>query len=293
MVVTQTLPRRGLWLAPTSNPDSARQITPGTSRQDGAGLAWTGNAQIVYGYIGGSNFRVAKLELPGAQPTDLRLPGEAQLSPASCGGGVIYMQVVKQGFSIWRTDLSGGVPREIDPGPSSFDPACTPDGRFVVYGRADRSEARLVRVPATGGTPQKLNDLNMAWPTVSPDGRQIAALYWTDPTAVPKLALLPLEGGAPTQVIDMPNDLDFSFPGKGLAWTADGRSIIFSVLQKGVTNLWVQPLGSPQGKPAPPRQWTHFSANSVTRFAISPDGKQVALARDGSTSDIVLITHLP
>jgi eukaryotic-like serine/threonine-protein kinase len=289
LVATQELPRGGLWLAPVSDPDSAQQITPGTSRLDGTGLTWTGNSQIVYGYLAASSFRMAKLEIPGAQPTDLRLPGEMLYAPASCGGGIVYSQRVKQSFSIWRAELIGGAPREIVPGPSANLCVCTPDGRFVVYTGAEGNERRLMRVAATGGTPQKLNDLNMRGPTISPDGRQIAALYVADPRAVPKLAVMSVEGGAPTQVIDLPNDLDFS----GLAWTADGRSIIFPAVEKGVTNLWIQPLGTTQGKPAPPRQWTHFPANSVTRFAISPDGKQIVLARDASTSDIVLVTHLP
>jgi serine/threonine protein kinase/Tol biopolymer transport system component len=293
LVVAQFPLRAGLWLAPASNPDSARQITPGTNRFDGAGLTWIGNTRVVYGYIGGASFRLASMEIPGGEPVDLRLPGEMLVLPSSCGGGVVYVQGVKQNFSIWLTDSNGGAPRELDPGPSSGDPICTPDGRDVVYAKAEGTELRLMRVPATGGTPQKLNDLNMHWPAMSPDGRQIAALYLTDPTAVPKLAIMPAEGGAPTRVIDMPKYLDFSDPSKGLAWTADGRSIIFPVVQKGVTNLWLQPLGATQAKPAPPRQWTHFSANSVTRFAISRDGKQVVLARDATTTDIVLITHLP
>jgi eukaryotic-like serine/threonine-protein kinase len=293
LVATQELGRGGLWLAPTSNPDSAQQITPGTARWDGAGIAWTGNNQIIYSYVGGSSFRMARLEIPGAQPTDLRLPGEMLVAPSPCGGGFVYVQVVKQSFSIWRAELNGGTPREIVPGPSNDAPVCTPDGRFVVYENAEGFEVRLMRVPATGGTPQKLNDLNMQWPRISPDGRQVAALYSADPAAAPKLAITPVEGGAPTQVIDLPNDFNSSSPPNNLAWTADGRSVIFPVIQKGVTNLWIQPLATPQGKPAPPRQWTHFSANSVTRFAISPDGKQIVLARGASTTDIVLVTHLP
>jgi eukaryotic-like serine/threonine-protein kinase len=302
LVATQGLLRGGLWLAPVSDPDSAQQITPGTSRLDGTGLTWTGNSQIVYGYVGASSFRMAKLEIPGAQRTDLRLPGEMLAAPASCRGGIVYSQGVKQSFSIWRAELNGGAPREIVPGPDSYDPVCTPDGRFVVYQRAEGNESRLMRVAATGGTAQKLDDLNMKWPTISPDGRQIAALYFTDPAAVPKLALISIEGGAPTQVIDLPTNLDFgdtpnNLPNylapNNLAWTADGRSIIFPVVQKGVANLWIQSLPAPDGKPAPPRQWTHFFANGVTRFAISPDGKQILLARDAFTSDIVLVTHLP
>ncbi|HEV3253742.1 MAG TPA: protein kinase [Candidatus Acidoferrales bacterium] len=294
LVVTQELMHGGLWLAPASNPDSARQITPGGSRWDGIGLSWVGNTRIVYGYIGGGNFRVATMEIPGGEPADLHLSGEAELMPASCNGAIVYTQVLKQSFSIWRAELNGGAPRELDPGPSSDVAVCTPDGKDVVYEKAEGSERRLMRVPAAGGTPQRLNDLNMRWPAISPDGRQVAAFYFTDPAEVPKLAVMPVEGGAPTQVIDLPKDLDFiGDPGKGIAWTADGRSIIFPAVQKGVTNLWVQPLGTPRTKSAPPRQWTHFPANSVTRFAISPDGKQVALARDATTTDLVLVTHLP
>jgi hypothetical protein len=58
-------------------------------------------------------------------------------------------------------------------------------------------------------------------------------------------------------------------------------------------SLWLQPLGPPGSKPVPPHQWTHFSANDVKGFAISPDGKQIVLSRGNLTSDIVLITHMP
>jgi Tol biopolymer transport system component len=164
-----------------------------------------------------------------------------------------------------------------------------------VYEKAEGNETPLMRVPSTGGAPQKLNDLNMRLAKVSPDGRLIAALYWTDPKAVPKLALIPLEGGAATQVIDLPQAVaarpyqDQS----GLDWMPDSRSVVFAMYKNGVANLWLQPLSPSGNKPAPPRQWTHFSSNDVGAFAISPDGKQVVFSRDSSTSDIAIITHLP
>ena len=76
-----------------------------------------------------------------------------------------------------------------------------------MYEKAEGNETRLMRVPADGGTPQKLNDLNMGLAKFSPDGRLFAALYWTDPTAVPKLALISPEVGAPTRVIDLPPEV--------------------------------------------------------------------------------------
>src|SRR5580700_2781619 len=110
LVAPQDLYRSSLWLAQTSNPDAARQITPGTSRQDGIGIAWNGNSQIVYSYRGSGPSRLATLDLTVAQPVDLHLPGEEESSPTSCGNGAVaYSQIVKQNSSIWHTDLNGGV----------------------------------------------------------------------------------------------------------------------------------------------------------------------------------------
>ena len=295
LVTQQTLVRGGLWVAPASNPDAARQITPGTSRWDGLGLVWAGNDQLVFGYLAGSHALLARLEISSLQPVDLHLPGEGQFFPAVCGSStLVFSQVVKQSLSIWRTELTGGVPVELDSGPNSGDPICTPDGKFVVYTKAEGSESRVMRVPTAGGTPQKLNELNMIWPAVSPDGRQMAALYFTDPTALPKLALIPAEGGQPSDLVDLPKDVDTQHCcGRRIAWTKDGRSIIFPVFRDGVSNLWEQPLGRGQGKAGAPRQWTHFTANDVGNFAFSPDGKQIAFGRNSISNDIVLITHVP
>jgi Tol biopolymer transport system component/predicted Ser/Thr protein kinase len=295
LVTGQTLLRGGLWVAPATNPDAARQLTPGTSRWDGLGLAWIGNDQLVYGYLAGNQALLARLEISNMQPVDLHLPGEGQFLPAVCGNAtLVYSQVVKQSFSIWRTEVNGGVPVELDPGPNITDPTCTPDGKFVVYTTGEGNESRLLRVPTAGGTSQKLNELNMMWPIVSPDGRQIAAMYYTDPTAVPKLALIPAEGGQPSELVDLPKDVDTQHCcGRRIAWTKDGRSIIFAVFRDGVSNLWEQPLGKAQGKSVAPLQWTHFTANDVGNFAFSPDGKQIAFGRNSISNDIVLITHLP
>ena len=295
LVAEQTLLRGGLWLASLSNPDSARQITTGTSQWDGIGVTWSGPDQLVYAYLAGSNVRLARLDISSGQPTDVHLPGEAQFLPAACGGGtILYLTALKNGTALWRAELSGGAPTQLDPGPSTGNPVCTSDGKFVIYEKSEGSESRLMRLPTAGGTPVKLNDLNMTWPAISPDGKQIAALYYKDPSAVPKLALLPAEGGQPDEVIDMPRDLDtVTCCSRRIAWTNYGRSIIFPISRDGVANLWELPLRKTQGKPVAPRQLTHFTKNDVGNFAISSDGKQIVFRRDNATNDIVLITHVP
>jgi len=56
------------------------------------------------------------------------------------------------------------------------------------------------------------------------------------------------------------------------------------VREKGVDNLWEQPLDS-----SPPRQLTHFSKERIMRFRFSPDGSKLAIERGHVESDAVLL----
>jgi len=52
-----------------------------------------------------------------------------------------------------------------------------------------------------------------------------------------------------------------------------------------VANLWRQPL--PSGTPA---QLTEFTSNTIYNFAWSADGRQLALSRGTTTTDVVLLS---
>ena len=54
--------------------------------------------------------------------------------------------------------------------------------------------------------------------------------------------------------------------------------------ENGVDNIWRQPLNGSAGK------WeTTFSSEHIGQFRWSPDGKQLALVRGHTDSDVVLI----
>jgi Tol biopolymer transport system component len=68
-----------------------------------------------------------------------------------------------------------------------------------------------------------------------------------------------------------------------LRWTADGRGLTYADVAG--TNVWVQPIDG-----GAPRQLTTFAdSRKIANFAWSPDGKQLAVARAVTTSDIVLL----
>ena len=63
-----------------------------------------------------------------------------------------------------------------------------------------------------------------------------------------------------------------------------GDAIVYNVREKGVDNLWLQPLKGSANK-----QLTHFTADRIARFAFSADGSQIAIERGHNESDAVLL----
>jgi Tol biopolymer transport system component len=70
-----------------------------------------------------------------------------------------------------------------------------------------------------------------------------------------------------------------------LAFSPDSKAVVYVMRDKGVDNLWKQPLDGSASKPL-----THFTADKILRFIFSPDGKQIAIERGENESDVVLLT---
>ena len=68
-------------------------------------------------------------------------------------------------------------------------------------------------------------------------------------------------------------------------WTPDGKAITYVRREQQVDNLWLQPLNG-----GPARQLTEFSSDQIYKFAWSPDGRNLAVARGRRGYDLVLIT---
>src|SRR6202035_1246338 len=65
-------------------------------------------------------------------------------------------------------------------------------------------------------------------------------------------------------------------------------ALVYPVREKGVDNLWLQPLDG-----GPGRQLTNFGSVKIYSYHWSPDGKSLALVQGDSPSDLVLIQNSP
>jgi Tol biopolymer transport system component len=69
-----------------------------------------------------------------------------------------------------------------------------------------------------------------------------------------------------------------------LQFSPDGKGIIYPVRDKGVDNLWLQPLEGGSG-----HQVTNYTSLRIYSYQSSPDRKRLALVRGDTPSDLVLI----
>jgi TolB protein len=159
-------------------------------------------------------------------------------------------------------------------------PACSPDGRTVIFS-SDRSGTSTVwQVGIDGGVPVQLINSRSEYPSLSPDGKLIAYFYADEQAQnQPKLSIIPVAGGMPLKTIDLPRSAQtFAF-----AWMPDGKSIAYLDNGSGIINVWSYPIEG-----SAPKQLTNFKSELITSFAISRDGK-IAVYRVSATRDIVLI----
>ena len=64
----------------------------------------------------------------------------------------------------------------------------------------------------------------------------------------------------------------------------NGSTLLYAITEKGVANLWTQPLN---GRPG--HQITNFALGQIASYDVTPDAKSLFVARYQVASDIVLL----
>jgi Tol biopolymer transport system component len=191
------------------------------------------------------------------------------------------------GVRIWRLNADGSNAMQLTNGKGDYYPVCSPDGRWVYY--QDTAADRILRVSIEGGKPEIVpgtvvfNAGALPLGGLSPDGKQISFFSQAD-FARTDLNVVNLDAGPnPTRRTLVP---DARVSG-AVVFTPDEKAVAYPILENGVSNIWVQPLDG-----SPGRQITNFKSGTFRSFRWSPDGRSLALIRDASQSDVVLLREV-
>jgi eukaryotic-like serine/threonine-protein kinase len=219
----------------------------------------------------------------GTRTTLLAQEGKPSGNPYACADGqhLLFDQYGGANQSnIWRMDVTGGNLVQITQERHISHGVCSSDSKWVYY-IAQTNEATLSRVPIDGGPAQTVSNLPIGESQfdISADGK-LAAFGTIEHTGEHKerLAIVDLATGKAKL-------LDFDHNRFGLVrFSPDSKAVVYPARENGVDNLWLQPLDGSKG-----RQLTDFSSERIYDFHWSFDGKQLALVRGHTDSDVVLI----
>ncbi len=257
-------------------------------------LDWSDNGRLLFS----DGTKLSRADVADGKQSEVGLePAGNIVGLAQCAGGPILInweyRSGTEGSSIWRSNPDGSNPLPLSDGKYDMAPSCSPDGQWAYY--LDGMQ-ELKRVPVGGGKPQALAlkvdhlDRILGPVSFSPDGRTaVALLDIVDPDsnhAEPRLALFDVDHPEGTPRLVVPSSLvdTGSLHGGGARFTPDGKSLVYPVRERGVGNLWIQPLDG-----SPGHALTNFTSDQVAQFRFSPDGKTIAIKRSRHTADIAVL----
>lgn len=178
--------------------------------------------------------------------------------------------------SIWKAPRLGGAPVLI--APRGVDPAIAPDGKRIVFARANPAGHYRIVVATlddpsqlvwlTGDSDGERDHVEPAW---SPDGQ---AICYSD---IRNLWLVSLDGGRPHRLTSE-GAID-SEP----AWSSDGRFIIFTSEREGTRALWRIPANGGSAE--------RFTAGTGpdSHASISSDGARLVYSTYADDYDVVIV----
>jgi len=275
------------------------QAIPDT--QDIKSLDWTSDGKLLVS----DQQSVRRLNPDGTVETTLLSdPNSWVLDFTRCGDRYIVLSWAFHGDTnhtwLWRANADGSNLKQLTKGFFDLFPVCSPDGKWVYYYSSNGPNFSM-QVSIDGGDPQPVPGSNVnnmyglgSGHAISPDGTKMVlnadVSVPEDPqAAVSKLAIVDLGTSAPSQPRVFAPDPRISGGGNvaftnSVTFTPDGKSIAYVIRDKGIDNVFVQPLDGSAGHPI-----TNFTSDNITQFRWSPDGTKLAVARLHATSDVVLL----
>jgi DNA-binding winged helix-turn-helix (wHTH) protein/Tol biopolymer transport system component len=272
-----------IWTMPGAKAAQAVQVTSGVGTQDGVfGLQWSKDGSMLYASLAGGT-RQLWLRKPGGEARQITTDAELGFfsTPSICPDGrtVVYGAGRYGSASIWRVDADAEKPDALIPPGTNGGPSCSPDGEWVYYNALAKYYS-VWRVPARGGRPEQITHFPSVLPYASPDGKWVAYEI-ADPNRS-GFGIVPASGGQPAKVFEISHA---SLSGTAvMRWSPASDAIDFVDTRAGISNVWRQPIegGAPQ-------QVTDFSSGVIFNFVWLPNGKDMAVARGSTSSDVVRI----
>jgi serine/threonine protein kinase/Tol biopolymer transport system component len=279
LVTSVTNAPSNIWTVPRGDAGQAEQLTRGTGGHEGqAGISVAPDGRVLFTSTESGNLDLWIMEPDGGKRRQLTTHPRDDYNPCVTpdGQSVAFTSDRSGVPHIWKMGLDGTGLKQLTEN-EDYRPRCTPDGMEVVYYGWGAGTASVWKASIEGGEPTLLVEKPSRFPEISPDGKSLACRYHYEQGAPAKTAIIPIEGGEPVAILDIPAIANC------VIWDRDGSSLLYVDLQTG-TNIWSKPVTG-----GPPTQITDFSSGRIFALALAPDGETFVCSKGTSSTDVVLI----
>jgi serine/threonine protein kinase len=249
-------------------------------------LDWVNNEQLILSRADYSGIQLLSVDT-GQRRT--LLSGEVQAYDIDrCGPDAVVFTGSPTKASVtthvYALDLTGGSPRQVTSGNGDQFQRCTPDGRKLIYFSFEDSS--IHKISMQDGKAEILVSRDRHPDnqfSITSDGKELVAIMRAQVKEGPEINFLSIDTGQVTRRIPIAESAS------GCLITPDGQNIAYLIRERGVNNLWLQPVAGRK-----PNRLTDFhlarsTSQGIQSYAWSPDGKRLAISRRLSKGDVVLL----
>ncbi|HEY5611637.1 MAG TPA: protein kinase, partial [Thermoanaerobaculia bacterium] len=268
--------RSDIWSAALDGSSRPKKLTD--RQNDGLrGVERAPDGRIAFTSTESDSTEIWIMNSDGSQKTQLTFDGAENRYPTFTPDGktIVYNSTTGSGANLRSIGVDGTNARVLVDGVLIDAPACSRDGKSVIFARA----SGLMRLDLASGSVVPLTRFESLRPAVSHDGARMAFYCSEGPNAGWSICVMQLSSGEMERKIENVGASSWSM----LEWSQDDKALYTNAAPSDRANLWRIPLDGASSRV------TDFDERVFFHFDISDDG-QLIYSRGDLSRDAVLIT---